>query len=450
MWWQLVLVSSVSAASVELTGSTFRILHVSDAHYHSAQEACRDVAPSAYPCTHENTTAFLLSVIALEQPHMIAFTGDIIDEASGPRPRQGMDDVYRLADELGLPWAASLGNHEDVVPGMTRDKIYAYILKLPGLALSAHGPIANSPGNFHVEIGRLGTPIARLVFFDSRNDDRFVNASTHSITDAQARTRTHPHASTQPSACKTPPHSTPAFLVQLDWFSELSATLLPVPTLAFYHIPLNEYRTAISAGAPISGSMREAVFYARTRTSTPHTRTARAQQHTHGVLCCAQICADKPNPRTFSVLKAGGVVGGFCGHDHTNDFCARWEGVQLCYEGSPGFGAYGACQNATCYQRRVRVTELALSPGGSALASIHSWKRLDGGGSVAGPMIDDELLWATEPREPVEGDAGLSALGTRFRAPQRKPISAFEVAGLVRKAQRTVSPAGERAPFSPS
>ena len=205
---QLALISSVSAASLELHGPKFRILHVSDAHYHSAQEMCRDTTPSPFLCTHANTTAFLRSAIALEQPHMVAFTGDIIDEASGPRPREGMRDIYSTAIESGLPWAASLGNHEDVVPGMTRDVIYDYVLGLPGRALSAHGPIATSPGNFYVDLSSAGKAVARLVFFDSRNDDRFVNGSTHSITDAQARPRTHlPVEARACTPCTRPAHA---------------------------------------------------------------------------------------------------------------------------------------------------------------------------------------------------------------------------------------------------
>jgi hypothetical protein len=74
--------------------------------------------------------------------------------------------------------------------------IYDYILGLPGRALSVHGPIATSPGNFLVDLNSGGRAVARLVFFDSRNDNRFVNASTHSITDAQARSRTHPPVET--------------------------------------------------------------------------------------------------------------------------------------------------------------------------------------------------------------------------------------------------------------
>ena len=459
-WRQLALISSVSAASLELHGSTFRIVHVSDAHYHSAQEACRDATPSSYPCTHANTTAFLRSVIALEQPHMVAFTGDMIDEASGPRPREGMDDMYALAIELGLPWAASLGNHEDVVPGMTRDVIYDYILGLPGRALSAHGPIATSPGNFYVDLNSGGRAVARLVFFDSRNDDRFVNASTHSITDAQARPRTHPPcrsthlhmpvhtlhaspcASAQPSPRNTPHHT---------GRSSTGSSMYRPRCVRCPPSPSTTYRSR-SIRSPSPPGLRSAGACARRCAPTRHASTRQAStldppRPQRAALF--QICADKPNPRTFDVLKAGGVVGGFCGHDHTNDFCAEWQGVQLCYEGSPGFGAYGSCQGTTCYQRRARVTELALTPDGSAVATIRSWKRLDGGGSVAGPMIDDELLWARESlvwpdREPAFG----GVFGASSIAPLRMPVSAAEAAGLVRKKQPAVRPAEERSPVA--
>lgn len=98
---------------------------------------------------------------------------------------------------------------------------------------------------------------------------------------------------------------------QLAWFSNLTKFLPAVPTLAFYHIPLVFYQTAITAKANISGGYHEKV------SSYGH------------------------NPNIFPALKAGNVVAGFCGHDHTNDFCVRWKGVELCYEGSPGFNAYG-------------------------------------------------------------------------------------------------------------
>ena len=354
---QVIILCGVSAASIEIKGTVFRFMQVSDPHYHSAQETCRDVEKSIYPCTHANTTRFLRSVAAAEQPlDLVAYTGDVIDGLSG-QPRQGMNDIYGVAIDKSLPWGASLGNHEDQVQHMTRSKIYEYIVNMPGDGLSAFGPIATSPGNWHVDLTADGKPVARLVFFDSRNDRRFVNIS---VSDAQ-----------------------------LAWFSNLTATLPPVPTLAFYHIPMKEYLKALISGKPISGRVREV------------------------------ISADLPNPRMFEVLKAGGVVGGFCGHDHTNDFCAEYEGVQLCYAGSPGFGAYGSCTlGHFCYKRRLRVTELSLTSDRSALASIRTWKRLDAGGAVAGRVIDAEQLWP-------------STSSITAAAPGRRPVSADEIAALV-------------------
>mmetsp|Transcript_24184 Transcript_24184/g.71432 ORF Transcript_24184/g.71432 Transcript_24184/m.71432 type:complete len:160 (+) Transcript_24184:376-855(+) len=113
------------------------------------------------------------------------------------------------------------------------------------------------------------------------------------------------------------------------------------------------------------------------------------------------VCSDGPNPRVFPALKEGGVVAGFCGHDHTNDFCAAWEGVQLCYEGSPGFTAYGRCDDGgrSCYMRRARVTELQIDVGRRRLAAVRTWKRVDAGGSVAAAArLDDELLWTSANR----------------------------------------------------
>ena len=426
---------------------------------------------------------------------MVAFTGDMIDESSGPRPREGMVDMYSVAIESGLPWAASLGNHEDVVPGMTRDVIYDYILGLGGRALSAHGPIATSPGNFYVDLDSGGRAVARLVFFDSRNDDRFVNASTHSITDAQARPRTHRprHACTHAS---TPPHAPmPPRRPLRPLRAARHARALGIARLVLQHlrhaapsahprllphtaraVPDRDLRRGCDQRAHARGGVRLAPPQHTPSQHTPSHRVGRPRrgrpQESRGrtqerpqegglqpspahytvgshvcSACPSQISADKPNPRTFDVLKAGGVVGGFCGHDHTNDFCTQWQGVQLCYEGSPGFGAYGSCQGATCYQRRVRVTEIALTPDRSAVATIRSWKRLDGGGSVAGPVIDDELLWASEPAG-AGGSAGLSPLDASYGTQLRRPVSAAEAAGLVRKGQPLVRPAEERAPVA--
>ena len=319
------LVASQAVVNVPVGASTFKILHISDVHFHPQETTCRDVEPSEFPCTHENSTQMIHALIEKEKPSLVAFTGDAIDHDSDT-PRHAMDVLYGTVDVTSQPWAASLGNHESQVQNMTREAVYSHILTMP--SLSTHGPVADSPGNFYVDLVQEGNVATRLFFFDSRDDLEM------SVSDAQ-----------------------------LEWFANLTSSLPAAPALAFYHIPLAEYETAVRAGQPIKGGLRE------------------------------QISADKPNPRTFQALKDGGVIAGFCGHDHTNDFCVSWEGVQLCYEGSPGFGAYGYCGplKQACVARRARVTELWMDSG--QLTAVHSWKRVDGGGASAGAKVDAEQLW---------------------------------------------------------
>lgn len=317
---------------------TLRIVHVSDTHYHPLQPSCKDV-PEGQPCSHRNTTTFLESVLRKEQPHLVAYTGDIIDGDSKP-PKDAMDDLYGVAITAELPWAASLGNHDEE-SFLSRDEVMQYITNMPRTK-TEYGPIAGSPGNFYIDVLANATTVARLVFFDSRIDH--VNLSINNE--------------------------------QVAWFENITASLPPVPTLAFYHIPLREYQDAIDAHQPISGAMRE------------------------------PICDDLPNPGVFQALQRGGVVAGFCGHDHTNDFCVRWPAapskespaVNLCYEGSPGLGAYGSCDASKkiCYMRRARVTELQLDATTlPRLRSVRSWKRVDAGGSIAADeRLDDEVLWS--------------------------------------------------------
>ena len=95
-----------------------------------------------------------------------------------------------------------------------------------------------------------------------------------------------------------------------------------------------------------------------------------------------QIKVGNANPEAFAALRDGGVIAGYCGHDHVNDFCTKYDGVNLCYVGSPGYTAQGGClvdgrikaehsgdttegsragvgpSETHCVARRARVTEL--------------------------------------------------------------------------------------------
>jgi len=90
----------------------------------------------------------------------------------------------------------------------------------------------------------------------------------------------------------------------VDWFSQTAAALTAaskVPALAFFHIPLEEYKEAGRSG-DVCGSFKESVSY------------------------------NGQSGLFDALLQEGSVKATFVGHDHTNDFCAEYKGVQVSLE----------------------------------------------------------------------------------------------------------------------
>lgn len=273
----------------------------------------------------KNTTAFINRLIELEQPDLVVHTGDIIDWATHTS-QQGMEGVYGISIAHSLPWAASLGNH-DGQSNLNRSQVMDFILGMSGTA-TLPGPTAqlHSYGNYYLNLlpnASAHAPSFRLFFLDSDTNMESINPD------------------------------------QVAWYLSTSRQLqaeAPAPALMFFHIPLEEYETAAKS-TNISGGYNEAVSF------------------------------QPVNSGLFAALVAGGdVVATFCGHDHTNDFCAQYYNINLCYEGSPGYQAYGKVG----FTRRARVTEIR-----DVGRQVRSWKRLD---DAQGSVVNNETLWhASQP-----------------------------------------------------
>ncbi len=121
---------------------------------------------------------------------------------------------------------------------------------------------------------------------------------------------------------------------QIEFFRHNSDAT--VPSLAFVHVPLPEYRRIDSA---LVGEKHEVI-------SAPNQK---------GVL--------------YQLLVDRNVVSISAGHDHTNDFCGRLGNVgpALCYSGGSGYTAYGK----KGFARRARVFVLTQKGG------VYTYKRLD-------------------------------------------------------------------------
>eukprot|EP00299_Pterocystis_sp_00344_P016410 c8237_g1_i2.p1 GENE.c8237_g1_i2~~c8237_g1_i2.p1 ORF type:complete len:378 (-),score=82.96 c8237_g1_i2:602-1735(-) len=317
----LVVVADARPARLNIKpDGTFKILHISDTHYEIPEQPCQNVPKSPYPCGHTNTTAFIRRLIAIEKPDLVVFTGDIVDWATNPS-QKGMDELYGCAIEAGLPWAASLGNH-DGQSNLNRSQVMEYIVSL-NFSLSQEGPVVTTHtyGNFILEFfanASASEPVMRSYHFDSDMNDESINDA------------------------------------QVAWFKNVSAGST-IPSMAFYHIPLVQYAKALNQSLPISGSVNEGISF---------------QPTDAGVF--------------DAFLASKSVKVGYCGHNHVNDFCVLYNGIQLCYEGSPGYQAYGL----NGFVRRARVTELREWG-----RQIVTWKRLDDANST---VINHEVLWSAD------------------------------------------------------
>lgn len=79
----------------------------------------------------------------------------------------------------------------------------------------------------------------------------------------------------------------------------------------------------------------------------------------------------------------------FVGHDHTNDFCGKLDGLWFCYGGGSGYHGYGKAG----WPRRARVILAELGKGDNAwtvVERIKTWKRLD---DEKLSKIDEQVLW---------------------------------------------------------
>lgn len=258
--------------------------------------------------------ALMEEIICAEKPDLVVFTGDLIHDKYCPDPRAAFLQAVSCAESAGIPWAFVFGNH-DAEEKITRRELMELQATCTFSFSEAGPPEAAGVGNFLIPLyGALGRPAAALYFLDSGS---------------YAPAPVGGYDWIRPS--------------QVDWYVRNSAKLAacggPLPSLAFFHIPLPEYKQ---------------VWDERT--------------------CCGvkyeEFDPPKINSGLFAaMLEQGDMLGTFAGHDHINDFCGELYGIRLCYGRGTGYGAYGKVG----FARGARVIRLREGE-----RSFETWLRLEG------------------------------------------------------------------------
>lgn len=230
-------------------------------------------------------------ILDTEKPDLVVFTGDntTMDEVE-----QGWSEVAEILSQHQTPWTAVLGNHDDE-HAVRRPDIIKIIQKQPYCILRDVTQGIKGEGNHIVPIYAYSNPsevAAAIYCLDSNAYSTVKGIDGYGWFDR----------------------------TQINWYAEKSHELtqennsIPLPALAFFHIPLQEYSQAwASMDSKRYGTKDE------------------------------NECWGKLNSGIFAnMVECGDVMGIFVGHDHVNDYIAMLHNIALGYgRASGGTNTYG-------------------------------------------------------------------------------------------------------------
>ena len=309
---------------------TFRLLQFTDTHYIYGDPR----SERAMDCVKEALEA--------EKPDLVIHTGDLL---FGRPDRESAFEIMRPVSESGIPFAVALGNHDSQF-GSSRADIYSVIRALPGCLNTPPKEGIYGCSNDVITLQRNGKTERVLYLFDSM--DAVVLKGEEEI---------HSYDYIRYS--------------QIGWYRNLSALFtrenggVPVPSMAFFHIPLPEINEAVAdPSCMLAGNN------------------------------CEPPCPSRLNSGLLAQFREMGDVQAIVtGHDHDCDYVLHYGNMYYIY------GRYSGCDTVYNHLGRDGASEDKIS--GCRLfefkageKGFRTWVRLYGG------EVQQELY--------LEPDAGLA------------------------------------------
>ncbi len=244
----------------------FKIVQFTDAHVTMNR-----------PGQFKKTVARLNTIIEVEQPDLVIFTGDVV---TGRPAAEAWHTILRPLATTNTPFVVVMGNH-DLEQDLSRKEIAQLIAPYP---TSLNTMTENRLDDIAIEVmshKNEGKVASVLYCMDSGDYSPLKDVKKYAWLSHE----------------------------QVSWYRETSAgyTQLnnnkPIPSYAFFHIPLPEYGQAYKEKQSSAVGVRK-------------------EDENSGKL----------NTGMFAAMKEmGDVQGVFVGHDHDNNYIIPYYGIALCY-----------------------------------------------------------------------------------------------------------------------
>lgn len=277
--------------------------------------------------------------------------------------------------DANIPFAATYGNHDFQcgVLAEEQDDMYREFKGCLNPRLTQRNKLAKEAGTFALPIrSSVGKRIAMSVVMvnsgDYASDDR-KQTDTVEQQEYAKDTRSWDLADSDG-------YGNPS-LEALDWLGTVQQTLgrmnrdrKPVPTIAFQHIPPQEFYDCLKEVPAWTPNAVEG-----SRTFAGHCYLLNEDLCRPGsILGEAIACADTNCGEVDLLRKAGGFFALFCGHDHKNSFVAHAHDLDLGYAPTCGFTSYGPKSR----MRGIRLFEFKETNPQDYTTELLTWGNLIG------------------------------------------------------------------------
>ncbi|MBR3808877.1 MAG: metallophosphoesterase [Clostridia bacterium] len=330
---QLVPVEDENGYWTFTTDKDFKVVHLTDIHI-----------GAGWLCHGKDLKAInaVAAMVTAEKPDLVIITGDIaypIPFQAGTNDNLAAAKLFAsLMEKLGVYWTVAFGNHDTEIYSKYNREEIAQFYENSGFryCLFKSGPEdVDGYCNNIINIKNSKGEITQSIFtFDS-----------HSYTEHDIFGIGWKYDNIHEN--------------QVEWYRDCVKKLTdynksvsdmknPVPSsTAFFHIPLKEYQDA---------------WYEYLNNDFKDTENVKL---IHGVAGEGGIIVypgDGEDTLFETMLELGSTKGIFCGHDHENNFCLDYKGIQLSYGMSVDYLAYIGISRRGA-QRGCKV--ITYSPDGS-------------------------------------------------------------------------------------